>query len=351
MSMIKMLNPLAAVWLCSVISLAAGCESETGTGGGGAGAAGGSGGEGGSGEGGAQAEQGTRMFVLSLNSGVASFSNAEEANGSVASKTLLNAGPDSGMYGPRDLELDAAGTLYVASENDGSVVMYEQAEQASGMVTPSRRLAGASTGVVAPIALAIDRSSDELYVVNSGSIGSVDTRIRVFAKGSTLDGEVAPARTIEPEVEGFAPIGLTFAGGALYAVTQTTNSTAVLVFEDVASADGLVAPSRTVTHPDFGSAAAVHVTAEGKLVVVDEAASVFVFNAGEAEPSLVFEIEGASALNAAHGLENGALLFSDRSQNRVFALDEGLPTAAGPIAPSRTIESEDILLPGALGSN
>jgi len=349
MSMIKMLNPLSAVWLCSVISLA-GCESETGTGGGGAGAAGGSGGEGGSGDGGAQSEQGTRLFVLSLNLGVASFSNAEEASGTVGSKTFLNAGPDSGMYGPRDLELDAAGTLYVASENDGSVVIYEQAEQASGMVTPSRRLAGASTGVVAPIALAIDRTGDELYVVNSGSIGSVDTRIHVFASGSTLDGDVAPTRTIEPEVEGFAPIGLTFAGGSLYAVTQTTNASAVLVFEDVASADGLVAPTRTLTHPDFGSAAAVHVTAEGKLVVVDEAASVFVFNAGEAEPSLVFEIEGASALAAAYGLPNGAWLFTDRSLNRVFALDDGLPAAAGPIAASRTIEGDDILLPSALGA-
>lgn len=360
-----------ALWLIASL-MAAGCEGEATDGGAGAAGGAGPGGEGGMGAGGAAGgaggdggeagnggsggvggapEVGTRVFVLSQNLGVASFVNAEQASGAVEAKTFLNAGPDTEMYGPRDLELDTAGTLYVASENDGSVVMYANAKEATGLVTPARRLAGGATGIVAPIALAIDRVGDELYVTNSGASGAVDTSIRVFPSAATVDGDVAPSRTIEPNVPSFSPISLTFANGSLYAVTQTTNSSAVLVFEGAAGASGLVTPTRTLSQASFGSAASVHVTAAGRVVVVDEAESVFIFEPGEVDPSVVFQIGGASGLSAIHALSNGAFLFADRSANVVFALDAGLPEAAGLVAPTRSFEAGEILLPGAIVSN
>ncbi len=335
------------IGLLSVLAIVSpGCRAESDASDGGAGGAG-AGGAGAAG--GGAPDEGTHLFVLSQNLGIASFVDAEDVSGTVEATTFLSSGPDTGMYGPRDLELDAAGTLYVASENDGSVVMYTNAVAATGAVKPSRRLAGAATGVVSPNALAIDRTAGELYVTNSGALGAGDASIRVFSGLATLDGDVAPSRVIEPDFASFSPIALTFANGSLYAVTQTTASTAVLVFEDAALASGVTKPSRTLTDGALGSSASAHVTAAGQVLVVDDDASVFVFEPGEVAPSLVFDIDGASALSAVHDLPNGAYLFADRSQQVVFALDDGLPAADGSVPATRSFASLEITMAGALG--
>ncbi len=337
-----MKNLNAMGWLVLAFSMT-GCLVVEGEGGsGGAGSGGGA--DGGGGEGPAA---GTQVFVLSRNLGVASFASAEDASGRVEVATFLNAGPDTGMYGPRDLEMDGQGTLYVASENDGSVVMYDGASDLTGVVSPSRRLAGTSTRIVAPVAVALDREEDVLYVVNSGAVGSNDTDILVFDGASKLDGDVAPSRVIEPDFEGFAPIALEFRDGVLYAVTQTTNASAVAVFEDARAADGIVEPARTIE--PFGSAAALHVDDDGTMVVVDDGTSAYVLDAGETQ-ARVFELEGASRLSGVHALSNGALLFTDGSLNVVFALDEGIPPSGGTVTPTRSFDAVEISLPGSLTS-
>lgn len=300
---------------------------------------------GGAGGGGGEAE-GTQLFVLSRNLGVASFASVEDANGRVEAATMLSSGPDTGMYGPRDLEMDDAGTLYVASENDGAIVMYAAAGDLTGMTSPSRRLAGPSTRIVAPVAIAIDRDEDVLYVVNSG--GSTEMDVLVFDDASKLDGDVAPSRTIAPDVAGFYPLTLDFQGDALYAVTQTTNASAVIVLEGARDAAGLVEPARTLE--PFGSAAALHVREDGTLVVVDEGASAFVFGADDQQPRAVIDLTGATRLTSVHALSNGSYLFADGSLNVVFALDGGLPEASGSATPTRTFDAVEILLPGPITS-
>ncbi len=345
----KMKNMSVVGWVSGLVTLflaTTGCIIEQADGGGASGGGSSSTGEGGAG--GDGPDSGTQLFVLSRNLGIASFASAETASGRVEAKTLLNAGPDTGMYGPRDLEIDNQNTLYVASENDGAIVMYASADDATGVVAPSRRLAGELTGIVSPVALALDRDKDVLYVVNSGSLGSVDTDILVFEGASELHGDVAPSRVIEPEVPGFSPLALEFRNNTLYAITQTTNASAIAVFEGAHEALGAVAP--TLTIEPFGPAAALHVDADGRVVVVDEGASAFVFDAGETEARAVLEVEGASRLSGVHALSNGTYLFTDGSLNLVFALDDGVPETSGSIAPTRSFDAVEILLPGPLTS-
>jgi hypothetical protein len=337
-----------------VFGLLVGCVVETtdteegGSGGdGGAGAAGAGGpGAGGSGAGGSGGtpEEGASLFVLSPQTGVASF--AESATGTIEPRTLLAAGPDSGMFGPRDLAVSTAGALFVASENDGSVVVYDADD--TGVTTPTRRLTGATTKITAPVSVALDEAKDLLFVVNSGSTGATDTDVLVFEGATAVDGDTAPVRTIQPDLTTFAPLQIRSQGDSLYAVAQTTNSCLIAVFEDASTADGVVAPSLTIERPDFSAAVSLFVEADGTIVVVDEETEVFVFPPGATEPSATFTIDGASRLAAAVGLPNGPLFLADSSLNVVFALDTGLPAEAGSVAPSRSFDANGFILPSRL---
>jgi DNA-binding beta-propeller fold protein YncE len=340
-------------WMVALFGLLAacvvGCEVETTDpdgGGGGEGGAGASG-AGASGAGGAP-EEGATLFVLSTQIGVAGIAGAETVTGTVEPRTLLAAGPDSGMYGPRDLTVTQAGALYVASENDASIVIYDADD--TGVTSPARRLAGASTGISAPVSVAVDEAKDLLFVVNSGSTGATDTDVLVFEGAASIDGDVAPVRVMEPDLPSFAPLQIRARGDSLYAVAQTTNSSLIAVFDGASTADGLVTPTLTIERPDFSAAVSIFVEADGTIVAVDEEAEVFVFPAGATEPTAIFTIEGASRLAAAEGLDGGALFLADSSLNVVFALDEGLPAQAGAIAPSRSFDAVGLILPSRLAA-
>jgi 6-phosphogluconolactonase (cycloisomerase 2 family) len=283
---------------------------------------------------------------LSTQIGVASFAGAETATGTIEPRTLLAAGPDSGMYGPRDLAVSTTGALFVASENDGAVVVYDVDD--TGVTAPARRVAGTSTGITAPVSLAVDEGKDLLFVVNSGSTGATDTDVLVFEAAASIDGDVAPARTIQPDLPSFAPLQIRARNDSLYAVAQTTNSSLIAVFDGASSADGVVAPSLTIERSDFSAAVSLFVEPDGTIVAVDEETEVFVFPAGETEPSAIFTIEGASRLAAVERLEDGPLFLADSSLNVIFALDEGLPPAAGAISPSRSFDAVGFLLPSRL---
>lgn len=326
-----------------------GCVVETTETSGGGGGGDGEGGAGASSSGtGGEPEAGASVFVLSTQIGVASVAGAESAMGTVEPRTLLAAGPDSGMYGPRDLAVSTTGALFVASENDGAIVVYDVED--TGITVPARRVAGASTGITAPVSVAIDGGKDLLFVVNSGSTGATDTDILVFEGAASIDGDVAPVRAIQPDLPSFAPLQIRARGDALYAVAQTTNSSLIAVFDGASTADGVVAPSLTIERADFSAAVSLFVEGDGTIVAVDEESEVFVFPAGATEPSAIFTIEGASRLAAVEGLDDGPLFLADSSLNVIFALDEGLPSTAGAITPSRSFDAVGLILPSRLAS-
>jgi hypothetical protein len=329
--------------------LLVGCVVETtdaDEGGGGEVGAGASG-AGASGTGGAS-EEGEVLFVLSTQIGVVSFERAESATGTSQPRTLLAAGPDSGMYGPRDLAITSTGALFVASENDASIAVYDAND--TGITAPARRISGASTGISAPVSISVDEARDLLFVVNSGATGATETDVLVFEGAATIDGDVAPSRSLQPDLPSFAPLQIRAQGDSLYAVAQTTNSSLIAVFEGASTADGVVAPTRTIERPDFSAAVSLFVADDGTIVLVDEETEVFVFPSGATEPSAILTIDGASRLAAAAGGPDGSLFLADSSLNVVFALDGGLPAEAGTVVPSRSFEAVGLILPSRLAA-
>lgn len=133
------------------------------------------------------------------------------------------------LSGPIGIDHDAAGRVYVASQNNNAIVVH--AKDASGPSAPVRRISGAATGLASPRDVALD-GNGFLYV------SELSGTVRVFAPGAT--GNVAPVKTF-----GTGPgtaYGIDVAGGEIY--VRKANS--YLVYAP--SATGSPAPAeRTVT--------------------------------------------------------------------------------------------------------
>jgi hypothetical protein len=297
-------------------------------------------------EGGGPAAAATRLFVVNVNQGVTSYADPAAQDGRIEAATTLTSGPDTDMYGPRDLALSAAGDLYVAAENDGAIVVYANALEASGAVLPSRKLKGPQTGLDVPTSIALDRESDTLYAVNSGSTGAVDTTIFAFDDASALDGDVAPSRSIEVDIVAFAPLQLSWHDGTLYAVTQGDNTASVLVFEDAGALDGAIQPTRTIANAAFGQVVSIYVDDTG-LYAVDDEDELFVYAPGADEPSVTIAIDGAAKLSAIAFDDEGTMFLSDTSANVVYSFDGGAGTASS-LTPSRTFDAVGMSLPARL---
>lgn len=287
-------------------------------------------------EGGGAPGEAARLFVVSLNQGVTSYSDPGSLEGAAAPATKLTAGAETDMYGPRDLALAANGDLYVAAENDAAIVVYANALSADGAVLPSRKLKGPQTGLDVPTGVALDRESDTLYAVNNGSTGAVDKTIFAFDGASSLDGDIAPSRKLDVDLEGFAPLQIALYDDTLYAVTQGDNTASVLVFENASTLDGSVAPTRTIDNAAFGSVVTIHVDASG-LYAVDDAEELFIYPPG-ADTAQVIAIDGAAKLSGIAFDAAGSMFLSDSSANVIFTFDNG-PGAEASQTPSRKFDA------------
>ncbi len=79
--------------------------------------------------------------------------------------------------------------LYVA--NGGNISVYNNASVANGNIFPDRNILGASTGLSRSSGIWYDSSSDRLYISNQNN-----NSITVYNNASTINGDIAPFRTI-----------------------------------------------------------------------------------------------------------------------------------------------------------
>lgn len=107
------------------------------------------------------------------------------------------------LSGPIGIEDDAAGNVYVASQNDNAVVVHRA--NASGASAPLRRISGAATGLSSPRDVALD-ANGFLYVVNLAG------DVRVFAPNAS--GNAAPTKTFGTGAGN--AWGIDIAGGEIY---------------------------------------------------------------------------------------------------------------------------------------
>ena len=134
--------------------------------------------------------------------------------------------------------MDAAGNLFVSSVLSRSVTEY--AKGANGNATPIATITGDSTGILEPVALAINAAGN-LFVSNYGN-----DSVTEYARGA--NGNATPIATITGDSTGLQhPFGMAVdrSGNLIVA-----NSDGASVTEYRKGATGNVAPFATISGPD-----------------------------------------------------------------------------------------------------
>jgi 6-phosphogluconolactonase (cycloisomerase 2 family) len=147
-------------------------------------------------------------------------------------------GTATSLKQPEYLFLDeAADRLYVANFGDSSVLVFDGISTATGNVTPTRKIAGATTNLAQPLQVFVDTNRNLLYVADQ-------LEVYVFDNASTVNGDVAPLHTISL---GFVAAGifLESVGDRLYVSDATAN--AIKVFDSASTLTGAATPARTIT--------------------------------------------------------------------------------------------------------
>lgn len=133
------------------------------------------------------------------------------ADGDVQPVRVLG-GPATGLKFPDAIAVDRQGRLYVTNkpglESDTVRVF---APDADGNVVPERVIAGPSTHLDKPTALAVDRAG-LLYVTNGGAVRR-DPAPAITVYGAEADGDATPTRILAgglTESDGFHPHRLVF---------------------------------------------------------------------------------------------------------------------------------------------
>jgi DNA-binding beta-propeller fold protein YncE len=91
------------------------------------------------------------------------------------------------LSGPYGLAVDAVNNeVWVLNNQNATITVY--ARTASGDTAPLRTIAGASTGLISPVYLALDLVNNEVFVSVNGAA------VNVYAR--TANGDIAPLRTI-----------------------------------------------------------------------------------------------------------------------------------------------------------
>jgi len=133
------------------------------------------------------------FYIAIFDVGIFIYDNASSANGTHAATVSREiSGALTGYRASRGLFVDSSDRLYV-SENSASqsILVFNNASSANGNIAPNRIISGAQTLLENPLGIVVNPFTDELFVANAGS-----DSVLVFVNASTIDGDVAPVRTI-----------------------------------------------------------------------------------------------------------------------------------------------------------
>ncbi len=139
---------------------------------------------------------------------------------------------------PGTMAIDCGGTpigdakqfLYVLDNSNDAVYVFEGINTIDGPQDPVRTLTGDDTLIENPTAIAVDTLRDTLYVADA-----TQSQILIFPQASTLDGNVAPLRSLP--VEGNPQLMALDQTRNLLFVYNVTDQT-ILLWENVNNLDG-----------------------------------------------------------------------------------------------------------------
>ncbi len=139
--------------------------------------------------------------------------------------------------------------LYVSNQNTNSIAVFANGLTANGNIAPSATIVGGLTTLDSPQYLAFDSAHDRLFVANVGSVTTLGT-ILIFDSASTLNGNVAPTRTIGGPVSGLvSPSDVAY--DATHDALYVLDGTDVVVYNTVSNpaVAGDRVPDRDITTP------------------------------------------------------------------------------------------------------
>jgi hypothetical protein len=182
-----------------------------------------------------------RLYVTDDSTGhVLVFSNAGTINGAAPAPVQDLSG--TLFTEPGGMWLDTVNDrLYMADANANAIYIFNNVSTLNGTVIPDRIVWGSNTTLNYPEFIWLDERTDSLYIANFSA-----QSILVFNSASTINGNIAPGRTITgPTITGPAGIWLDTSSDRLYVADSGGSS--LLIFNNASTLNGAVTPDRILS--------------------------------------------------------------------------------------------------------
>jgi hypothetical protein len=250
------------------------------------------------------------------------------------------------MQRPSNLAADVLNDrLYVICRGNASIAALNSAStRSSATPGPDRLISGAATTLVSPTGIALDTGKDLLYVADGNNV-------LVFAPASTVNGNVAPVRTLNLGSAGFT-IALDSASDRLFAAAVN----AVNVYDSASTLSGAATANRVITgaSTQLQSIHSIVLDSAGRLIVSNFfPENILVFaNAATANGNVapVATITGVGVPLQINLSSAGDLYVANNAFNAAVIVIGNIASANGSITPVRTLAGPNTGLDPLLGS-
>lgn len=286
-----------------------------------------------------------QLYVAS-NSGVVRFNNASVATGNITPAATVK-GPTTTLSAPQHLLVDPTGDrLFVANAGASSILIFDNASTINGDVAPTRTISGTATLLAAPHDLAIDPLNNLLYVADG-------TQVLVFQSASTITGNIPPVHNI---AMGFAvgAMALDVTNNRLYVADPSGNTIQRLEGASLQNGAAVVAASISGTNTGLAQPAGLALDAAGRLIVANSATpSIAIFDSaatatGNIAPSATVsgpatQLAGPDQIVLNPTSTNGELFVVDKLSGAILVFDN-FNTITGAAPPQRIISGTSTTL-------
>ena len=296
-----------------------------------------------------------KLYVSNQNgNSILRFDSAFTATGNTQPDATI-IGSNTGLNQPQFMALDtAADRLFVANPGGSSVLVWDAISTRTGNIAATRSISGLNTGLISPIAVAIDSTRDLLYVADPAQ-----GQVLVFSPASTAGTNTIPSRALAITGADLGGLALDTTSDRLF--ISDTAGNAIGVFDNASTLNGPVTSNRAIAGADTGLAGPTGLTLDlsGDLVVANAnngTISVYPNAAavnGDVRPIVIIGgsntrlvTPGQVVLNAASSANE--IYVADTTANSVSTFS-GVNSSGGNITPARNISGGSTTFNGARG--